>query len=304
MIVVTTPTGFIGSKLVRELLAAREALRVVVRDPDKLPVDVRAQVDVVRGSSDDASVLERALAGAESLFHVVPPFFGAPNVNEYYLQFTRPAILALKRNGVRRVVTVSGIGRHSIASGGAVAKAGPVTAAFAKDAEFERAGLHMRALWCPSFMENVLRSLDSLRSQGMFAGPSLPDVKAPFVAARDIAAVGARLLRDRTWTGAGGVAVLGPEDLSPDGQAAILSDVLARPIRYQQLPAAAYKAQLLRYGASEDFAQGLLDMHAEKDRGLDLSEPRTPENTTPTSFRVWCREVLVPALGAAERRMT
>jgi hypothetical protein len=53
----------------------------------------------------------------------------------------------------------------------------------------------------------------------------------------------------------------------------------------------------MKYGASEGFASGLLDMHAEKDRGLDLTEPRTEENTTPTSFREWCVEVLVPALG-------
>lgn len=39
MIVVTTPTGFIGSKLVENLLAAREAVRVVARDPDKIPAD-------------------------------------------------------------------------------------------------------------------------------------------------------------------------------------------------------------------------------------------------------------------------
>jgi uncharacterized protein YbjT (DUF2867 family) len=290
MIVVTTPTGFIGSKLVRALLAAREAVRVIARDPDKLAADVRAQVEVVRGSSDDEAVLDRALAGAESLFHVVPPFFAAPDVTELYLQFTRPVIAAMKRHGVTRIVTVSGIGRHSSA------KAGPVSATIAKDREFERAGLHVRALWCPSFMENTLRSLESLRAQGVFAGPSRPDVNAPVAATCDIAAVGARLLRDRGWTGAGGVAVLGPEDLSQDDRATILSEVLGRPIRYQQVPADAYKAQLMKYGASEGFASGLLDMHAEKDRGLDLTEPRTPENTTPTSFREWCGEVLVPAL--------
>jgi uncharacterized protein YbjT (DUF2867 family) len=290
MIVVTTPTGFIGSKLVRELLAAREAVRVIARDPDKLPDEVRAQVEIVRGSSDDESVLDPALAGAESLFHVVPPFFAAPDVMEYYLQFTRPVIRSMKRHGVARVVTVSGIGRRRSA------KAGPVSATIAKDLELERAGLHVRALWCPSFMENTLRSVESLRTLGTFAGPSRPDVKAPLVATCDIAAVGARLLRDRSWTGGGGVAVLGPEDLSIDDRAAILSEVLARPIRYQQVPTDAYAAQLMKYGASEGFARGLLDMHAEKDGGLDLTEPRTPENTTPTSFRQWCTEVLVPAL--------
>jgi len=288
MIVVTTPTGFTGSKLVEDLLAAGESVRVIARDVGKLAPEVRTKVDAVQGSSDDPAVLERALAGAESIFHVVPPFFGAPNATAYYLGFTRPVIAAMKQNGVKRIVTLSGIGRRLEVN------AGIVSCSLTKDLELERAGLDVRALWCPGFMENMLRNVDSLRAQGVFFGPRRPDVRAPCVATRDIAAVAARLLRDRSWSGPGGVAVLGPEDLSLDDMARVASEVLERPVRYQQVPAAEHKAQLLRYGASEDFAQGMLDMHAAKDNGLDLSEPRTPENTTPTSFREWCRSELKP----------
>ncbi len=116
------------------------------------------------------------------------------------------------------------------------------------------------------------------------------------VATRDIAAVAARLLRDGSWRGPGGVAVLGPEDISLDDMAAIMSEVLERPIRYQRLPAAAYEAQLVKYGASEAFARGLIVMSDAKDRGLDHSVPRTKDNTSPTTFRQWCREVLRPAI--------
>jgi len=291
MIVVTTPTGLIGSKLVEDLLAAGESVRVIARDPGKLAPAVRAKVEAIQGSSDDPAVLGHALAGAESIFHVVPPFFGARDVTAHYLGFTRPVIAAMKQNGVKRVVTVSGIGRRVDTNAGAV------SSAFVKDEELERAGLDVRALWCPGFMENMLRNLDSLRTQSAFFAPSRPDVRAPHVATRDIAAVAARLLRDRAWTGPGGVAVLGPEDLSPDDKARVMSEVLGRPIRYQQVPVDGYKAQLLRYGASEEFAQALIDMLAAKDDGLDSSEPRTPENTTPTSFREWCSSVLKPALG-------
>jgi len=115
------------------------------------------------------------------------------------------------------------------------------------------------------------------------------------VATRDIASSGAKLLLDRSWTAQGGQAVLGPEDLSFDDMAAIMTDVLQRPIRFQPVPGEAYKAQLMNFGASEAFAQGLVDMHVAKDNGLDSAEPRTPENTTPTSFRQWCEEVLKPA---------
>ncbi len=290
MIVVTTPTGHIGAQLAKDLLAANDAVRVVVRDPDRLAAELRSKAEVIRGSSDDEAVLDRALAGADSLFHVVPPDFAAPDVTALYLRFTRPVIAAMKRNRVTRVVTVSAIGR------GIAVKAGPVTAALAKDEELERAGLDVRALWCPGFMENMLRNVESLRSEGVFAGPSRPDVKRPMVATRDIAAVAARLLRDRSWSGPGGVAVLGPEDVSLDDMAAIAGEVLGRPIRYRQVPVEPYKAQLIKYGASEDFAQGLIDMHLAKDRGLDHAVPRTADNTTPTSFRQWCSDVLRPAI--------
>ena len=292
MIVVTTPSGSIGSQLVDQLLAAHEKVRVIARHPEKLAASVRERLDVVQGSSDDESVLDRALTGAESLFHIVPPFFRAPNVTEYYLRFTRAACAAMQRNGVSRVVTVSGIGRH------VDTKAGVVTSSLVKDVEFERAGFHVRALWCPGFMENMLREVQSIRVQGSFGSPRRPDVKAPYVATRDIAATAAQLLRDRSWTGAGGVAVLGPEDLTLSDIAAITAEVLGRPVRYQQVPAQTYKAQLLKYGASEDFAQGLVDMYAAKDNGLDSSEPRTPESTTPTTYRAWCSEVLRPAVAA------
>lgn len=47
---------------------------------------------------------------------------------------------------------------------------------------------------------------------------------------------------------------------------------------------------------SDAMAQGMLDMMVAKNEGLDNAEPRTPQSTTPTSFRQWCEEVLKPAV--------
>jgi hypothetical protein len=76
----------------------------------------------------------------------------------------------------------------------------------------------------------------------------------------------------------------------------IMSEVLGKPVRYQQIPFDAYKARFIGFGMSEAMAQGMTDMAAAKNDGLDNAEPRTPENTTPTSFRRWCEEVLKPAV--------
>ena len=294
MIVVTTPTGQIGSQVVQHLLAADQAVRIIARNPAKIAEAVREKVDIVQGSSDDVETLMRALEDAESLFLVVPPSFTANDDTEYHLQFARPASHAIRRQGVKRVVTVSGLGRRF------AARAGLVTACFAKDDEIERTGVDFRALWCPDFMENMLNHVRSLKHEGMFYGPSRPDLKAPVVATRDIAASGSRLLLDRSWSGQGGLAVLGPEDLSFNDMAATMTDVLGKPIRFQPVPVEAYKAQLMKFGASEAFAQSLVEMYVAKNNGLDNSEPRTPENTTPTSFRQWCGEVLRPAFLAAQ----
>ena len=65
-------------------------------------------------------------------------------------------------------------------------------------------------------------------------------------------------------------------------------------------PAESLKVRLIEQGMSEAMAQGNVDTWTAYSQGLDTAEPRTPESTTPTSFRQWCEEVLNPRL----RRLT
>jgi len=67
-------------------------------------------------------------------------------------------------------------------------------------------------------------------------------------------------------------------------------------VRYQQIPVQALKDRLTAAGMSDAIAQGTADMMVAKDHGLDNTEPRTPESTTPTTFRQWCQEILKPAV--------
>jgi uncharacterized protein YbjT (DUF2867 family) len=141
-----------------------------------------------------------------------------------------------------------------------------------------------------------MRTSASLREKGAFFLPFDGDKKMPAAATRDIAATAAGLLLDTSWTGSGHAAVLGPEDLSFNDMAAIMSEVLSKAVRYQQVSFDAYKAGLVERGMSDAMAQGMTDMAWAKNEGLDNAEPRTPQNTTPTSFRQWCEEALKPAV--------
>lgn len=120
----------------------------------------------------------------------------------------------------------------------------------------------------------------------------------PSCATRDIAAAAARLLLDDAWDGVGHQAVLGPEDLSFDDMARIMSDVLGKEVRFQQITPEAFEERMLAQGMSEGMARAMVDMIVAKDHGLDNAEPRTPEATTPTSFRTWCEDTLKPAVAS------
>ena len=229
MIVITTPTGDIGRQVVDNVLAQDAPVRLIARDPDKLEPRVRERVEVVAGSHGDAEVVDKAFEGADAVFWLAPPNPRAADLNATYVDFTRPAADAFKRHEVGRVVGVSALGR------GFEGNAGQVTASLAMDDLIAATGVNFRALAMPSFMDNMLRQVQSIKNEGTVYGPLSPDRKAPTCATKDIAAVATALLLDRTWTGAGSVPVLGPEDLSANDMAEIISDVLGRPVRYHQI---------------------------------------------------------------------
>ena len=298
MIVVTTPTGDIGSQVLAMLLdRAEEPVRVVVRDPARLPATTAERVEVLAGSHGDPNLVHRAFTDADAVFWVAPPDRSTPSLDAIYTDFARPAAAAFAACGVGHVVGVSALGRGTPVA----AEAGLVTASLAMDDLIVASGVAYRALANPSFMDNVLRQVASLREDGVYRDTAQPDRAAPLAATRDIAATAVELLCDRSWTGTGEVAVLGPQDLSADDMVATMADVLERPVGYEQQSFDDLGATMRRYGASDAFADGMVDMMRAKNNGLDAGVRRTPENTTITSFRQWCHEVLRPAVLASQR---
>ncbi|MGW7634363.1 NAD(P)H-binding protein [Streptomyces decoyicus] len=295
MIVITAPTGNIGRHLLPLLLesapAHDEELRVIVRDPARLPDAVRERVEVITGSHGDAGVVDRAFKGADAVFWLVPPDASrAPQ--DAYCGFTRPAAKALAAHGVGHVVGVSALGRGTPLAD----RAGLVTASLAMDGLLADTGVAYRALANPSFFENLLEEADSIREKGVFTDAVDADRKAPLVAVADIAAVAAGLLLERSWTGSDSVPVLGPQDLSPNDLARIMTEQLGRPVRYERQPLDELYTTLVGYGLNEAFVQGIADMKRAKDEGLDAGVTRTPDTASRTTFERWCAETLKPAV--------
>jgi uncharacterized protein YbjT (DUF2867 family) len=292
MIVITTPTGQIGHQVLEKLLDSGEALRVVVRDPSTLTADERERVEVVEGSHADAAAVDAAFAGADAVFWLAPPDPRAPSVEAAFVGFARPAADALKAREVKRVVGISALGRGTPWAD----RAGYVTGSLAMDDLIASTGVAYRSLTNPSFMDNIVRQAEAIETQRMFFSPIAGDRKLPSVATRDIAAAASRLLLDASWSGVEEVPLLGPEDLSFNDMAQIISDVLGKEVRFQQTSFDSYRERFVGFGMSDAMAQGMTDMAWAKNEGLDNGVQRTAQNSTPTSFREWCEDVLKPAV--------
>jgi CheY-like chemotaxis protein len=88
-ILVTSPNGRIGRRIVPELLAPEFSVRVIAREPERLAKEVREQIEIIRGSMDDAATLRHALDGVESVFWCVPTeSFRERNIELHYERFS------------------------------------------------------------------------------------------------------------------------------------------------------------------------------------------------------------------------
>jgi dihydroflavonol-4-reductase len=109
---VTGATGFIGSHLVRALLARGDEVRVSVRSSS--PQDALAGLDVERVTADitDPRAMRRAAKGIERAFHVAGTTnlrLGAADVLRTNAEGTRTVLDACLAAGVERVVHVSSV---------------------------------------------------------------------------------------------------------------------------------------------------------------------------------------------------
>lgn len=282
MIVVTTPTGHIGSKLAARLIAEGRPLRLLVRDPTKLDPAVTSKVDIIIGSSDDPAALGAALEGAESLFWVTPPGHVNGRFEPHYERFAHVLTNAVSRSTLARLVLISSAGYPAYG-------AGPIGALHRSEDIWGAISTPKAILRCGSFAENFLQYKRQIAAQSMIALPRPIGLTIPICAARDVADVAAEFLTGPAWQGTTYQLVYGPEDLDGAQIADRLGTSLGRPVRYQELTEQVFVDGLTGHGVPANLADDLRAMHRAIREGLYQREARTPESTTSTTFGEWLK---------------
>jgi uncharacterized protein YbjT (DUF2867 family) len=299
MYVVIGATGHTGSVVAEKLLARREKVRVVGRDERKLDRFKQKGAEAFVADASDASAISRAFSGAEAAFVLLPPNLSSPNVRAYQDRVCDALAAGLANNGVRHAVALSSIGADK------AERTGPVVGLHNLEQKLEAiTGLNVLFLRAGYFMENIMPQVGVIQSLGFMAGPVRPDLALPMIATRDIGAYAAEALARREFQGKQRRELLGARDVTYTQVAKVVGAAIGKPdLQYKQLPAAQLKPALTQMGMSPNMADVLLEMAEALNSGhMRALEPRSAQNTTPTTVETFVAEVLAPAYRARAAR--
>ena len=291
MFVITGVTGHTGRVVAKALLTKGEKVRVVGRNADRLKEFVAAGAEPFTADLNNAGSVTKAFAGAKAAFVMIPPNPSSPDVLGFQKCVADAIMSGLRSSSVTHAVVLSSIGADK------ADKTGPVIGLHYLEERLNEIGglnvLHLRAGY---FMENTLPQAGIIRTAGMVVGPLRADLKLPMIATRDIGAAAADALLRLNFRQKQTHELLGQRDVTYEEVAKIIGKAITKPnLHYTQAPDEQVRAAFIQLGMSSNMADLLLEMSGSLNSGtMRALEPRSAQNTTPTSYEKFVAEEFVP----------
>jgi uncharacterized protein YbjT (DUF2867 family) len=281
-------SGHTGSIIADFLLSKGEKVRVLGRDPGRLERFVRNGALAFTANLSDAGALTDAFSGARAAYLMLPPVTSREDQERQSDSIAK----AVKESGLRYAVHLSSYGAH-VPEG-----TGPIAGLHSSEQKLNAIrGLNVLHLRAAYFMENNLAAIGMIQRMGIFAGALLPDLKLPMIATRDVGDYAARRLLDLDFSGKQTRELLGERDLSMAEVTAVIGRGIGKPeLRYEQLPFDQAQQALLQMGIPPKTAAVYVEMYKAISAGVVAAqEPRSLENSTPTSFEAFVQDVFAGA---------
>ena len=288
MHVILGASGNTGSIIANFLLSKGRKVCVVGRDAGRLQHFVRQGAAAFTANVNDAAALTKAFTGAQAAYLMLPPI----STREDQERESDAIAKAVKESGLRYAVHLSSYGAQ-VPQG-----TGPVTGLHSSEQKLSAISdlnvLHLRAAY---FMENNLAAIGMIQGMGIFGHALLPELKLPMAATRDVGDYAARRLFNLDFSGKQTRELLGERDLSmTEATAVIARGIGKQDLRYVQFPYDQVQQVLEQMGMTPKKAAVYIEMFEAINTGvLAPQEPRSPGNTTPTSFETFVQDVFVPA---------
>src|SRR6201984_139013 len=288
MHVILGASGNTGSIIANSLLAEGRKVRVMGRDALRLQRFVDKGAEAFTANMSDAAALTKAFSGARAAYLMLPP----AKSREDQERDSDAIAKAVKESGLRYAVHLSSYGAQ-VPEG-----TGPVAGLHSSEQKLNAIGglnvLHLRAAY---FMENNLAAIGMIHGMGILGNALLPDLKLPMIATRDVGDYAAQRLWDLDFSGKQTRELLGERDLSMTEATAVIARGIGKPdLRYEQFSYDQVQQALTQTGFSPKKAAVYIEMFQAINAGvLAAQEPRSPQNSTPTSFERFVQDVFAVA---------
>ena len=258
MIVITGATGQLGRAIVKNLTSRVPAdqLGASVRDPAKAADLEALGVRVRRGDFGNTDSLKHAFEGATQVL-VVSSNARASGGDP--LAQHRSAIEAARAVGARRIVYTS----HMAA--GAASAFPPMHDHAATETMFKESGLAWTALRNGFYAASGIALMGDVMNTGVIETPT--DGKIAWTAHADLAEAAAIILADEGRYVGPTPPLTGSHALDFGDMAAIVSEVMNKPVQREILSDAALRAKIVARGAPESAAAMLLGLYAASRNG-------------------------------------
>jgi uncharacterized protein YbjT (DUF2867 family) len=292
MYVVLGASGNTGHVVATNLLASGQKVRVVGRNAAHLQPLAAKGAEAFVADVTDAVALAKAFDQADSAYVMIPPNPASTDPLGYSNRVGDAIAAAVQKAATKNVVALSSIGADKDS------KTGPVLGLYHLEQKLNQIiGANVLYLRAGYFMENTLPQVNAIRMMGSVTTPLRPDLKLAMIATRDIGNAAAQALLHPTVRGKQTRELLGPRDLTYTEVTTMIGRAIGKAdLKYIQAPDDQFRSVLVQMGMSEQFAGLLLEMIGSLNSGyMRPLEPRTPQNTTPTSYETFVADTFVPA---------
>jgi uncharacterized protein YbjT (DUF2867 family) len=288
MYVILGASGHTGSIIANSLLLKGKKVRVMGRDIGRLERFVRNGAEAVSANVSDATALTKAFSGADAAYLMLPPISSREDQERQSDAIAK----AVKESGLGYAVHLSSYGAH-VPEG-----TGPVAGLHSSEQKLNAiSGLNVLHLRAALFMENNLAAIGMIHGMGIVGNALLPDLKVPMIATRDVGDYAAQRLQDLDFSGKQTRELLGERDLSMTEATAVIGHGIGKPdLRYEQFPYERVQQVLTQMGIPPKTATMYIELYMAINAGvLAAQEPRSPENSTPTTFEAFVQDIFAPA---------
>jgi len=253
--VITGGAGHISKPLALKLMEAGHEVTVIGRNAEHLNELTDKGAKAAIGSVEDAAFLEKAFAGADAVYTMVPPNYATNNLKAYIASVGKRYAEAIAANKIKYVVNLSSVGAHMKEG------AGPVSGLYYVESALNAlADSNILQLRPAYFYYNLFGQVPMVKNMNLVGSNFGGNDKLMLTDPRDIAEVAADALLKLDFKGKS-IRYIASDERTGDEIASVLGTAIGKPdLKWVEFTDEQAVGGMIQAGIPEELAKNYGEM--------------------------------------------